>query len=413
MKIRKKSVYILMTLFLFGCLTCCDSVNNTEDSDDTFAADDVVWSVFKDTTTDIPLSTTPAKPDLTFLIDTEPSYGSVSISGMIAAYTPDSNYLGNDSFTYKAFNGVQYSNTATVTVSVGYAVYSDTGQTDCFDNSGVIDCPSEGEEFYGQDAQFSGIAPSYSDNGDGTITDNVTGLMWQQTDDNKKTDNFSAWVDTDYFDLAGYSDWRLPRIDELFNLLHFGREDPLIESNVFLNTKSDYYLSDTPAFTVPYSTYDYYKILDFGDAFMSAAEAEETIGYARYVRGEYQARTAYTINGDGTIFEHATNLTWQEEENPEEKIWKDALRYCSELSLAEKSDWRLPNAKELQNFSNYPVDIDWLLDYYDYWSSTSNSSGDKAYQGNTVYNEFNFLNKMFLRSVICVRGGNSTEVLNR
>ena len=59
----------------------------------------------------------------------------------------------------------------------------DTGQTTCYDDSGVITCPAEGEAFYGQDAQFTGNPPSYTDNGDGTVTDNVTGLIWQQSPD--------------------------------------------------------------------------------------------------------------------------------------------------------------------------------------------------------------------------------------
>ena len=56
----------------------------------------------------------------------------------------------------------------------------DTNQGLCFSNSEIIDCPSEGEAFYGQDAQFTSNVPSYTDNGDGTINDNVTGLVWTQ-----------------------------------------------------------------------------------------------------------------------------------------------------------------------------------------------------------------------------------------
>ena len=59
----------------------------------------------------------------------------------------------------------------------------DTSQDICYDDGVVIACPIEGEAFYGQDAQHSGRKPSYTDNGDGTVTDNVTGLMWQQSPD--------------------------------------------------------------------------------------------------------------------------------------------------------------------------------------------------------------------------------------
>lgn len=46
----------------------------------------------------------------------------------------------------------------------------------CYDTSELIDFPAESDAFYGQDAQYKGNVPSYTDNGDGTVVDNVTGL---------------------------------------------------------------------------------------------------------------------------------------------------------------------------------------------------------------------------------------------
>ena len=42
----------------------------------------------------------------------------------------------------------------------------DTGQSSCFDNQFAVPCPLEGESFYGQDAQYSGLQPAYQNNGD-------------------------------------------------------------------------------------------------------------------------------------------------------------------------------------------------------------------------------------------------------
>ena len=53
----------------------------------------------------------------------------------------------------------------------------DTGQDQCFDDAQEIACPSGGDTYFGQDAQYSGNTPSYRDNGDGTVTDLNTGLM--------------------------------------------------------------------------------------------------------------------------------------------------------------------------------------------------------------------------------------------
>lgn len=65
---------------------------------------------------------------------------------------------------------------------VDFAVV-DTGQETCYDNDGEITPPQPGEPFYGQDVQYLGMEFTYVDNGDGTITDLNTGLMWQKTPD--------------------------------------------------------------------------------------------------------------------------------------------------------------------------------------------------------------------------------------
>ncbi len=56
----------------------------------------------------------------------------------------------------------------------------DTGVNRCYNQSAAIDCPVAGNAFYGQDFQYTSNSMSFNDNGDGTVTDNVTSLMWQQ-----------------------------------------------------------------------------------------------------------------------------------------------------------------------------------------------------------------------------------------
>ncbi len=56
----------------------------------------------------------------------------------------------------------------------------DTGVAAFYGNTSVISMPKQGEAFFGQDAQYQVNKPSYTDNDNGTITDNVTGLMWQK-----------------------------------------------------------------------------------------------------------------------------------------------------------------------------------------------------------------------------------------
>ena len=81
----------------------------------------------------------------------------------------------------------------------------DTGQTTCYDDSGVVTtCPAEGAAFYGQDAQFTGNAASYTDNGDGTVTDNATGLIWQQSTDTDGDGDMDAADKLSYANAATY-----------------------------------------------------------------------------------------------------------------------------------------------------------------------------------------------------------------
>ncbi|MCP4664500.1 MAG: DUF1566 domain-containing protein, partial [bacterium] len=117
----------------------------------------------------------------------------------------------------------------------------DTAQAHCFDAAKAIDCPT-GRRFSGQDAQYQGLAPAYRDHGDGTVTDLNTGLMWQQ-DPGAKQDYQAAVAGAASCRLAGYDDWRVPSIKELYSLIDFrgvnpismdvSRVRPFIDSDVF------------------------------------------------------------------------------------------------------------------------------------------------------------------------------------
>ena len=111
----------------------------------------------------------------------------------------------------------------------------DTGQDICYDDSGAIPCPDPGGAFYGQDAQHTGNAPRYTNNGNGTITDNITGLMWQKSPDTDGDGDIDADDKLSYdgavarsgtLGLGGYNDWRLPTIKELYSLIEFSGIDP-------------------------------------------------------------------------------------------------------------------------------------------------------------------------------------------
>ncbi len=73
----------------------------------------------------------------------------------------------------------------------------------------------------------------FTDNGDGTVTDNRTGLMWTKNANMPET--YKTWQEAlDYIvgmnagshDNFGYTDWRLPDINELENLIDAEKSRP-------------------------------------------------------------------------------------------------------------------------------------------------------------------------------------------
>ncbi|MDR0965534.1 MAG: tandem-95 repeat protein, partial [Myxococcales bacterium] len=55
---------------------------------------------------------------LTYIIVDPPSHGTVILNGSVATYTPAQDYNGPDSFTFKVYNGEDYSNIATIDITV-------------------------------------------------------------------------------------------------------------------------------------------------------------------------------------------------------------------------------------------------------------------------------------------------------
>ncbi len=69
----------------------------------------------------------------------------------------------------------------------------------------------------------------FTDNGDGTITDHKTGLMWE-----KDTRGSMPWQEAmdscAALSLAGYTDWRLPVFEELLSIVDYNQCDPSCDS---------------------------------------------------------------------------------------------------------------------------------------------------------------------------------------
>jgi len=303
-----------------------------------------------------------------------------------------------------------------------------TGQTKCYDMEG-IEIPCAGT---GQDGEIqAGVAwpePRFSDNGDYTMTDNLTGLMWTQ--DANGPNYIMRWQEAlDYANsltLAGYSDWRLPNVNELESLINANE----VNSATWLITQGftkvqplDYWSSTTTA-SYPFCAW----VVEMGSGNVSysyhKSYGPEHDGYVWSVRagqggvislpktgqtkcydtagteipctgtgqdGEIQAGVAWANprfkdHSDGTATDNLTGLMWTENANlpGEGKIWQQALDYVAGMNEGTYpnfgyTDWRLPNRKELYSltdFSRYNpalpagnpftnVQANW------YWSSTT------------------------------------------
>ena len=109
------------------------------------------------------------------------------------------------------------------TAEVGKYKIVDTNQQKFFDNRTEIEAPALGESFFGQDAEYEGNKPSYLDNGDGTVTDQVTGLIWQKAYEVMSYSEAVKKVKT--FNLANRTDWRIPSIKEAYSLIQYSGVD--------------------------------------------------------------------------------------------------------------------------------------------------------------------------------------------
>jgi hypothetical protein len=91
---------------------------------------------------------------------------------------------------------------------------------------------------------------SYTDNGDGTVTDTVTGLMWQKVVPTGTFAQPEAVAFCQTLNLAGHNDWRLPSRIELLSIVDYGRANPSIDATLF-GTPQAVYWSSSPAADSP------------------------------------------------------------------------------------------------------------------------------------------------------------------
>jgi len=257
----------------------------------------------------------------------------------------------------------------------------DTGQEKYFNTKVEIDAPKKGELFYGQDAQHSGNQPSYTNNADGTITDNVTGLMWQKS---FEVMTYSEALEKlESYNLTNQTDWRLPTIKEAYSLILFSGVDVSSKEINILPQNARPFI-DTTYFDFKYGA-NGERIIDT-QMLSSTIYKGETMGgnltvfgvnladgrikgypiksrrgekkhTVRFVRGNTDyGLNNFNDNKNKTISDLATDLMWQKSDSEKGMNWEEALEWVSKMNHENYlgyNDWRLPNAKELHSILDY------------------------------------------------------------
>lgn len=261
-----------------------------------------------------------------------------------------------------------------------------TAQQTFFDSLNAISAPVAGQAFYGQNAHYRGHNPSYTDNLEGTVSDNVSGLMWQQSADINgdgvidaadKLTYTEALAYADTLVLAGYDDWRLPDIKTLYSLILFSGRDvsgpnptmlkPFLDDNYFAFGYGDttsgeriidaQYASSTLYVSTTMGGNQTMFGVNFADGRIKGYPVTpgpmEKSYYVKLVRGPSYGENDFIDNGDGTITDQATGLMWMQADNGAPLRWQQALEYAETAVFAGHTDWRLPDAKELQSIVDY------------------------------------------------------------
>ncbi len=327
-------------------------------------------------------------------------------------------------------NGTTYAQAQTFAmVSANVILYTkwttppvpDTGQTGDYTTT------------FGEDSDYTINPPSYTDNGDGTILDNVTGLTWQKCSVGQNNDATCSGTAATYnwFQATGTADatynpsgatnvcgnlslagpgWRLPTVFELMTIVNYGTYSAAINSAYFPNTLSWFYWSSTVY--APNTPFAWYVVFYDGHANRNDKTNSDNV---RCVRGE-QAPSNFTDNGNGTVTDTVTGLMWQKQDDATGRTWEQAISYCEDLSLGGFTDWRLPNIKELGALVDFTKATSPVINttYFPgtqssyYWSSTTYVSGSTSawyVQFSNVGGVGSLGNKADFHYARCVRSG--------
>lgn len=210
---------------------------------------------------------------------------------------------------------------------------------------------------FGEDHDYTLNPPFFINRGNGTLTDTVTGLMWQRTDGGEMTfEQALQYCDT--LTLGGHTDWRLPSALEAFSILNHQRNNPALDVSQFATSTAEYWWSAT----VQYNDTRRVWLTNAGGGIGNHLKTETISAggtkrvHVRAVRSPLAGQilsARFIDNGNGTVTDQLSNLIWQKVPSIGTFNWEQALTFAENLSLAGANDWRVPNIKELQSLNDF------------------------------------------------------------
>ena len=192
---------------------------------------------------------------------------------------------------------------------------------------------------------------SYTDNGDGTVTDNVTKLVWQKAVTSSQA---YSWCDAINYcatlTLAGRT-WHLPTRIELLSLVDFTRTGPAINTTSFPSVPGGkYHWTSSPWVVSQIATKPQYSwMVNFSDGLTSNAADRTAAEYARCVSAPDEGALPsprYVSVATGEVQDVDTKLVWATTATTTTTDFATAQTTCSGLGLNGHT-WRTPSIKEL------------------------------------------------------------------
>ena len=207
------------------------------------------------------------------------------------------------------------------------------------------------------------------------VRDDVTGLIWQNFVQTSTYQDISLDGNAE---ICGLTGWRLPTIEELRSIVNYGSNSPALDGDYFSAVADGHSTASFWSSTLHLyysSSGNYFQInFELGRGWYSADDNSASYMLVNssanpdYLLEDW-SNDRYTDNGDGTVNDTYTQLTWMRcslgqswnsssqscDGTMADYSWSGALNQAAKSEYADHDDWRLPNIKELASLADHTL----------------------------------------------------------